>query len=642
MMTEKQSDQPRVVDLSKSPHARITPVSPLAVTLGGEFWGPRQERNTRVSLLSQYQQMEEWGNFDNFRRIRNPQLGPFRGKVFNDSDVYKWIEATSWALALRADAQLQEKLDTALGLIEAAQCDDGYLNTYYAVERAHERWSNLRDNHELYCAGHLLQAAVAHHRTQKNRRLLDVAVRFADLICEVFGTVIEGKNPGIDGHEEIELALVELYRETGSIKYLRLAEHFIDARGYGHLTGGWFGLEYFQDHAPLRKQSAMAGHAVRALYYNTGAADVFLETGDRSLLNTLETMWSHMQGHQIYISGGLGSRHHGEALGADYELPNAQAYTETCAAIGSMMWNQRMLAATADARYADLLEHTLYNAMLPGWSLDGKRYFYVNPLANDGNHKRQAWYECACCPPNVARTVAALSGSVYSTSAAAVWVHLYASCDAQIELDGKVIGLHQQTRYPWDGDIEITIDAEHTFDLMLRIPSWAAMQTQLSINGKVVGEELTPGSYIKLNRAWRAGDQIRLSLPMPVRVMESHPHVLENTGRVALMRGPLLYCIEAADHPGVNLQDIELANSSVQAQWEPELLEGVIALRAVGKLPVPERRWSNVLYQERNGAGRQSSRDVALVAIPYFTWHNRNAGPMQVWLKQAVTEATYG
>ncbi|KPC53427.1 glycoside hydrolase family 127 protein [Amantichitinum ursilacus] len=639
----QQAARPRAINLASSPFARLLPVSPLAVTLGGQFWGPRQARNARVSLLTQFEQLEEWGNLDNFRRLQNPDMGPFRGKVFNDTDVYKWIEAVCWVLAVEPSPRLQEKLDLVLDLIEAAQCADGYLNTWYAVERADERWSNLRDNHELYCAGHLLQAAVAHHRTQGNRRLLNVAIRFADLICAVFGSVVEGKNPGIDGHEEIELALVELYRETGNAAYLRQAEHFIDARGYGQLKGGWFGLEYFQDHAPLRKLNAMAGHAVRALYYNSGAADVFLETGDPSLLQTLTQLWRHMQAHQIYISGGLGSRHHGEALGADYELPNAQAYTETCAAIGSMMWNQRMLAATGDAQYAELIEHTLYNAMLPGWSLDGKRYFYVNPLANDGSHSRQTWYECACCPPNVARTIAALSGSVYSTSPGAIWVHLYADNTADIDLEGWRVGLTQKTRYPWDGDIEITVDASHRFDLMLRIPTWAGPQASVSINGKAEAHEIEAGQYLKLQRVWQPGDRIRISLPMPVRVMQSHPHVLENAGRVALMRGPLLYCVEAADHPGVSLLDIELPTGHDSAiDWEPELLDGVVVLRLLGRLPMPERRWNNALYQEQGGSGWQSARDVQLTAIPYYAWHNRAAGPMQVWLKQTVPESTYG
>lgn len=638
-----QSAPPTAVDLSRSPYAKLFQVSPLSVELKDGFLAHCWERNFNISLHAQAERLEEYGNFDNFRRIADPDIAPFRGKVFNDSDVYKWIEGVSWALARRFDARLAKKLDEAIALIESVQRPDGYINTYYAVEREHVRWTNLRDNHELYCAGHLIQAAVAHHRALRDKRLITVAARFADLICDVFGPESEKKNPDIDGHEEIELALVELYRETRNRRYLDQAEYFVNARGYQRLQGGWFGIEYFQDHVPLREQKDITGHAVRALYFNTGAADLYLENGEKKLFVALQRLWNSMVGRRMYISGGVGSRHHGEAFGADYELPNAQAYTETCAAIASMMWNQRMLAATGDARYADLFEHTLYNGMLPGWSMDGAQYFYVNPLANNGSHRRLDWYECACCPPNIGRTISAISGAVYSTAQNAIYIQMYTNSSAEISFNGKTVGIVQRTRYPWDGEVDISINASDEFDLMVRIPSWCVSGASLTVNNEAVSSDLVPGSFVRLSRAWSPGDLVRLRLPMAPRVMQSHPHVLENVGRVALTRGPLLYCIEAVDHPGAPLSDVQIASDSVvNAEWEADLLGGLVVLRTIGEVELPDERWTEALYLEQLPASRKSTRSVALTAVPYFAWNNRAAGPMQVWIKYRDKEVTYG
>jgi DUF1680 family protein len=630
------------VDLTASPSARCSPVSPLAVRLAGDFWATRLDRNARVSLQAQHEQLERYGNLDNFRRLHPAAASDarFRGMVFADSDVYKWIEAVAWTLARQPDAGLATQLDEALGLIAHAQCADGYLNTYYALERAGERWSNLRDNHELYCAAHLMQAAVALHRALGDERMLAVATRFADLLCGVFGPASTGRNPGIDGHELIELALIELARDTGEKQYIELARHFVDARGHGQLTGGRWGLDYFQDRVPLRDQPRMEGHAVRALYFNAGACDLYLETGEDALMQALGAQWSHMVSNQIYVSGGLGSRHDGESLGGDHELPNDRAYTETCAAIASMMWCQRMHAATGEARYADLFEHTLYNAMLPGWSLDGRRYFYVNPLANDGNHRRQPWYDCACCPPNVARTLAVLPGSVYAVGPATVHVMLYADSDAVLDVDGQRVALAQRTRYPWDGEIALTVDADLDFTLVLRIPAWCTSGAALRVNGTPVDDPLLPGSSVRLARRWQPGDLVQLELPMRARLLESHPHVLENAGRVALMRGPLLYCVEATDHPGADLRQLQVGSAStLQASWDEALLDGVVVLRTVGWLD-DASAWEGQLYREPQPA-RRGGRAVALTAVPYFSWHNRTPGAMQVWLRYAG-DVSYG
>ena len=430
---------------------------------------------------------------------------PYQGRVFNDSDLYKWLEAASWALVRGPNPGLERLVEQGIALAEGAQQADGYLDTYYSLERASERWSNLRDNHELYCAGHLMQAAVAHHRATGSERLLRVATRFADLICTEFGPPGSGRRHGIDGHQEVEMALVELYRETGQRRYLEQAAYFVEARGHGLLEGGWFGRTYFQDHAPFRALERMAGHAVRALYYVCGVTDLYLETGDRSLLDALERLWTRMVARQIYLSGGVGSRHDGESFGDDHELPNGRAYTETCAAIGSAMWCHRMLAATGAGPLRGPARVDAPQRVLPGWSIDGRSYLYVNPLEDDGGHRRQPWYHCACCPPNLARTIASLPGYVYGTRDDALFVHLYAQGTATVELGGRTVLVTQRTRYPWDGRVELQVDGEGEFALHLRVPGWVGDGSALSVNGETAGGPLRPGTYAELRRRWRRG-----------------------------------------------------------------------------------------------------------------------------------------
>ena len=632
--------QPRrtpVIDVARSPQARLAPVPVSAVTLDGELWGGRYRTDLEVSLFQQWDQLEATGRLDNFRRVAGLVDRPYQGRVFNDSDLYKWLEAASWALVRGPNPGLERLVEQGIALAEGAQQADGYLDTYYSLERASERWSNLRDNHELYCAGHLMQAAVAHHRATGSERLLRVATRFADLICTEFGPPGSGRRHGIDGHQEVEMALVELFRETGQRRYLEQAAYFVEARGHGLLEGGWFGRTYFQDHAPFRELERMAGHAVRALYYVCGVTDLYLELGDRSLLDVLEGLWTRMVARQTYLSGGVGSRHDGESFGDDHELPNGRAYTETCAAIGSAMWCHRMLAATAQARYADLLEWTLHNAILPGWSIDGRSYLYVNPLEDDGGHRRQPWYHCACCPPNLARTIASLPGYVYGTRDDALFVHLYAQGTATVELGGRTVLVTQRTRYPWDGRIELQVDGEGEFALHLRVPGWVGDGSALSLNGETAGGPLRPGTYAELRRRWRRGDRVLLSLPMPVRFLEAHPHVPEDAGRVALTRGPILYCAEAADHPGVDLRDLEVDPArSLEAGWNADLLGGVVVIRgpAVAR-PLPEE-WRDRPYLPVGAApGPGQAQPLELTAVPYLAWGNGAPGAMRVWLRRA-------
>jgi uncharacterized protein len=633
------SNRAVIVDTSSSPFARLRPVAIGAITIDDAFWSPRMRTNRESTLPSQHRLLRETGRIDNLLRAAGTLNGEFQGRVFNDSDVYKWLEAASWAMAgtPEADPELIAMVDEAISAVADAQCADGYLNSYFTGERADQRWTDF-DLHEMYCAGHLFQAAVAHHRATGSTRLLDVATRFADHIDATFGAE-PGKRVGTDGHPEVEMALVELARETGERRYVDLARFLVDVRGHGVLGDafGRFGPDYHQDHLPFRDLNEIVGHAVRAVYLNAGVADLYVETGESALLDALHRLWQSMMTRKMYISGGIGSRYEGESFGEDYELPNALAYTETCAAIGSMMWNWRMLSIEGDACYADLLELALYNAMLPGVSLDGETYFYQNPLADEGNHRRQVWFGTACCPPNVARTLASLSGYFYSVSDEGVWVHTYAASTARISLaDGRLVELRQETRYPWDGEIAVQIGGEGEFSLMLRIPGWCEQGATVTVNGLPLPNSLVPGSYAEVRRDWRPGDTLCLSLPMPVRRIESHPYVVENTDGVALMRGPLLYCVEQIDNPATPLNDIELPDEApFQTEFRPDLLGGVVAITADARLNPPDDSWSTALYRRAQvDSGATDRERVSLTAIPYHTWANREPGPMRVWLRR--------
>jgi DUF1680 family protein len=635
MSTLDSSQRAQVVDTSGSRHTRLRSLPLADVRLADDFWEPRRRINRGETLPSQYEHIEETGRLDNFRRASGKIEVPFRGLYFNDSDVYKWLEAAAWTLAEGLDPDLERMVDAAITEVEDAQRPDGYLNTYFTFEKASERWTNF-DLHEMYCAGHLFQAAVAHYRATGSERLLGVATRFADHICDTFGPE-EGKRQAVDGHEEIEMSLVELFRVTDERRYLEAAQYFINARGHGMLGRpyGQHDPSYSQDHEPLRDQSEVVGHAVRAMYFYCGAADVYAETGESALLEALERLWENMTARRMYVSGGLGSRYEGEAFGKDFELPNERAYTETCAAIGSVMWNWRMLGLEGEARYADLIEHTLYNAVLPGVSLDGQHYFYQNPLADTGSHRRQPWFGCACCPPNVARLLASLPGYYYGASEDAVWLHLYAEGAATVHLDGeRTIRLRQRTRYPWDGKIEIIVDAEGEFTMKLRIPAWCEDGAAVQVNGESVDAGITPGSYAKIRRAWRPGDTINMDLPMPVRRVECHPYVAENAGRVALMRGPLLYCVEQADNHDVDLRDLILDGKEPTVSFVPGLLGGVVVLRTDARAAAPDAGWEDRLYRTAHPReGDTQTKATKVTAIPYYAWANREPGAMRVWLR---------
>lgn len=632
---------PVLVDTSGSRGAALRPVPVTGIRLADGFWASWRTRAIDA-LLSQFEHLERSGAVSNLRRAATG-AGEHVGPRFSDSDVYKWLEAACWALTSgHGSERLHGLVDDTVSLIADAQQDDGYLNSFFMFEHAAQRWQNMDNNHELYCAGHLVQAAIAHHRAGMGDRLLGVATRFADLICDTFGPETEGKRATTDGHPEIEMALVELYRETGITRYLDQARFFVDVRrGLGLMNRSP------HPHLPFREYTAMAGHAVCHAYLNAGVTDLYTETGDGTLLTALQKQWTNAVTRQIYITGGLGARHDGEAFGKDYELPNERAYAETCAAVAWVMWNWRMLLATGEARYADPIETTLYNAVLSGFSLDGSAYFYVNPLADDGTHRRQEWYACACCPPNVARLLTSLSGYFYGTSPGTLWVHQYASGEVSANLpDGQEVRLGVRTRYPWDGRVEIVVHTGGDFGVRLRIPSWREETVAISIDsgaGDPAAVTAEPGGYAEIRRIWNPGDTLRFDLDPRPRFVASHPYVLENAGRVALTRGPLVYCLEATDNPGYDLRDLVVCPTRpVEAATEPTLPDGIVALRMSATPSPPDPTWAGALYRTYgptisadSTCARATSPhgEITATAIPYYAWANRDPGQMQIWLR---------
>ena len=626
-----------------------------AVQLDDPFWAPRQRLVRLSTLPAMYQQCLSSGRIDALRLAWTPGSRPVPHH-FWDSDIAKWLEASSYALANQPDPWVEARMDEVIGLLQAAQQADGYLNSYVTSVTPTGRWTDLRDGHELYCAGHLIEAGVAHFLATGRRALLDVVCRYADYIACVFGSEL-GQKRGYCGHPEIELALVRLFRATGERRYLELSRYFVDERGrepyyfdqeaVGRTTPrasdsyyrrhGLRGSElrrYNQSHAPVRQQTQVVGHAVRAMYLYSAMADLAGETGDVELLAACQRLWSHLVATSLYVTGGVGSSAHNEGFSGDYHLPNADAYAETCAAVGLVFWAQRMLQLTADAQYADMLEKTLYNAVAAAISSDGKQFFYANPLASDGRAQRQPWFKVACCPPNVARLVGSLGQYVYSVGERHLAVHLFVAGQAHLQVGGRHIGVCQTHDYPWDGhirlDLELAGPAE--FGLWLRVPGWSRGAT-LRVNGEEIRVDghLERG-YVKLERTWRGGDRIDFDLPMPVERVYANPFVAEDVGCVALQRGPLIFCLEEADNP-VALHQVCLPRSAaLDAQFDPDCLGGVVRVRTEG-LVADVRDWNGQLYRPAHPVRLQRQ---PLVAVPYAVWGNRSLGQMRVWIRDAA------
>jgi DUF1680 family protein len=627
---------------------QLTPVSFVSVDLDDPFWAPRQEINRTVSLPHMYQMLVDTGRIGAFDlNFERPVPSPIV-QIFGDSDPAKWVEAAAYALAKHDDPALAQLLDEVVDKVVSAQQPDGYLNTHFIVAQPDMRWKNLRDWHEMYCAGHWMEAAVAHHQATGERKLLDALARFADHIDERFGRE-EGKRRGYGGHPEIELALVRLYHETDEPRYLNLAKYFVEERGQSNphyydveaVERGddpkkfWARTyEYCQAHAPIREHTKVVGHAVRAMYLLCGVADLAHEYNDPSLLEVCERLWTNLVYQRMYITGGIGPSRHNEGFTTDYDLPDETAYAETCASIALILWNQRMLQFRGEGKYADIIEQTLYNGFISGLSLDGKHFFYVNPLASAGTHHRTPWFDCPCCPPNVGRMLASLGNYLYSTGERDLWVHLYAQNAAQVTIDGTEVEVRLRSNYPWDGEIDLELSpaTPQEFTLHLRIPGWCD-EWRLQVNGETVDAQPVNG-YVAVTRRWQSGDRVHLSLAMPVQSVWAHPAVRQMQGRLAIQRGPVVYCLEAVDNPGIeNLDRISISPeqvSQMQAEYRPDLLGGVTVLRGQGSI-ISTDRWDSTTLYKRNQP--PVTEAIEITAIPYCVWDNRDAGEMRVWFR---------
>ncbi len=624
--------QPGPVDTTSSPRAALKTLPFTDVSLLGGFWANRQKVNRDSSLKHGYEMLKEVGTHQNFLLAAGKKSGTWSGHRSRDSDLYKWLEAVAYELATRPDGELQEMADEAIELIVSTQAEDGYINTYYQHLAPDKRWSDIEFGHELYMAGHLIQAAIAHRRATGKDDLLQVARRFADYIGSVFGP---DKHKVVPGHPEIEMALIELSRETNDECYLDLAEFFIDQRGYNTLGNRFYGSWYYPDHVPVREASKIEGHAVRALYLVAGVTDAYMETGEESLLHALETQWSDMTRRKMYITGGVGSRHHGESFGDEYELPNDRSYCETCAAIASIMWNWRMLLVTGEGCYADIIERTLYNGFLSGVSIDGKKFFYLNPLLSSGDFERSKWFGCACCPPNVMRLMSSMQHYIATGDENGMQLHQYIPSRIESIRDHKHIALSVDTNYPWEGLVRITIEDSHggPWSLSTRIPEWCD-KPSLRVNGKTKEPGTTKG-YAVVNRKWAKGDTLEVEMPMEPRFTVSHPKVYANRGNVAIERGPLVYCLEQADHDAsVNILDVEIDTSaSLETEWHDDILGGVMVIKARGD-SVDYGPWEDEIYRTLAN-GQSKRRPIHLTAVPFHAWANRGKGVMRVWISGA-------
>jgi hypothetical protein len=625
---------------------RLVPIRD--VHLDDVFWAARIETNRTVSIPAAFKKCEETGRIDNFGKAAGLMKGQYRGSYpFDDSDVYKVIEGASYSLMLHPDKELEVYVDGVIAKIAAAQEKDGYLYTWRALKpegyedwSGTSRWSLLGTSHELYVAGHLIEAGVAYCQATGKRALLDVAIRFADLIDNDFGP---DKIHDTPGHPNLEMALATLFRVTGDERYLSLAGFFIDERGRPHDRASCG--EYAQEHKPVVEQDEAVGHAVRAVYLYSGMADVAALTGNVGYLEAIDRIWENVVSKKLYLTGGIGATDNiAEAFGANYELPNLTAYCESCAAIGNVFWNHRLFLLHADAKYVDVLERTLYNGFLSGISLKGDAFFYANPLELDGKSPfyegtltRQPWFECACCPGNITRFIASIPGYVYAYRDNDLYVNLFGGNEAKIDVGGQAVRIKQETLYPWDGTVKITVrpDKNGEFDVYVRVPCWAqghpipsdlyeyleesVDEVTLRVNGQPIPPNVEAG-FAHIRRAWREGDIIELHLPMPIRRVVANENVVEDRGKVALERGPIVYCAESVDNEGHVLNLLLPDNAPLKAEYRKDMLNGIVVV--TGKALA------------LSGDGKSVTRDF--VAIPYYAWSNRGEGEMAVWLRRST------
>ncbi len=675
----------RETDLNNDYPVKPVPFTAVKVTDG--FWAPRIETNRAVTITAIFKKCEETGRIDNFAIAGGLLKGEYKGERYNDTDVYKTIEGASYSLMVHPDPVLDRYLDGVIAKIAAAQEPDGYLYTPRTASPnklqpgiGAERWAELAISHELYNAGHLYEAAVAHFLATGKRFLLDVALKNADLVARTFGSE-PAKKQGFPGHQEIELALVKLYRLTGKTDYLDLAKYFLDQRGHGvklvqYPPGNRFAIyndpTQIQAHKPVLEQDEAVGHAVRLTYMASGLADIAALTGDRAYFDAVKKLWENVVGKKMYLTGGIGSRHDRERFGENYELPNLTGYLETCASIGMAFWNHRMFLLTGDASYIDVMERVMYNGVLAGVSLDGTLFFYPNPLESDGKFKfnkgragRAPWFGVACCPGNVSRFLPSVPGYVYATRGDVLYVNLFIAGEARIDLGGKAVAVRQETRYPWDGKVKITVDPERKgeFALHIRVPGWARnspVPTELysyaergdakvavRVNGKPVDMNRDKG-FARIRRVWKKGDTVDIVFPMNPRRVVAHPSVKDDEGFVAVERGPLVYCTEAPDNGGRALNIVLPDKTALRPEERAGLLGGIVVLtgEALAADPsavsrVRDAEGKDAAADDEEEAPPSSRRRLApgadlkphrLVLIPYYSWAHRGEGEMTVWL----------
>jgi uncharacterized protein len=600
------------------------------IKITDSFWKPKLEKVAKSALpASIYQTETKTGRIRNFEKAGRKQGEAHEGIYYDDSDVYKALEAIAYSLQNIPDPELEKKADEWIDKIANAQEADGYINTFYTLTGLEKRWQDM-EKHEDYCAGHLMEAGVAYFQATGKRLLLDVAIRMADHIDKKFR---QANQPWVSGHEEIELALVKLYKTTTEKRYLDLADWFLDQRGRGYGRGGiWdkaeWGPKYAQDDVPVKDQKEITGHAVRAMYLYTGAADVAAAKNDPGYLNAMKTVWEDVVFRNMYVTGGIGSSGSNEGFSVDYDLPNENAYSETCASVGMVFWNQRMNLLEGQAQYIDVLERSLYNAALDGLSLTGDRFFYGNPLESSGQHFRKEWFGTACCPSNISRLVASVGDYIYAKNENGIWVNLFIANQTEFELADEKISVEMKTNFPWDGKVELEFKPKTSkrFTVSLRIPGWvqenpvpgtlynflqqAENNMILLVNGKKVTYKEENG-YAVIDREWKKGDRITYELPMEIRQLQSRPEVLANTDKIAIQRGPLVYCVEGADNQGKVLQITLPASPNFSTKEITILDEKVQAIE----------------FQALDG---QTLKKI--IAIPYYTWANRGQNEMMVWI----------
>ncbi|MBQ8422774.1 MAG: glycoside hydrolase family 127 protein [Coprobacter sp.] len=619
----------------------ITPVAFTDVKITDHFWKDRLQANREVTIPLAFEKCEETGRYDNFVKAAHPDTSyKVEGFSFDDTDVYKIIEGASYSLQTFPDKRLSQYIDSVLDIVAGAQESDGYLYTARSMNPTHPhawagatRWSAVEHlSHEFYNLGHMIEGAVAHYQATGSRKFLDIAIRYADCVCREIGDR-EGQTVAVPGHQIAEMALAKLYLVTGDKKYLEQAKFFLDKRGYTSRKD-----KYSQAHRPVIEQDEAVGHAVRAVYMYSGMADVAALTGDSSYIQAIDRIWDNIVNHKLYITGGIGATYSGEAFGRNYELPNLTSYCETCASIGHVYMNYRMFLLHGDAKYYDILERTLYNSLIAGISLDGGKFFYPNPLASDGRFERQSWFGCACCPSNVCRFIPSLPGYVYATRDDSLYVNLFVANSSTLKLGGKKVEITQSGNYPWSGDMAITISPQkrQSFTLKIRIPGWVQntplpgdlysyiddkhTSYTIKLNGQPIEGDLHNG-YFTITRAWKKGDKVEVSLDMTPRLVAANHKVAADRGRIAVERGPIVYCAEWCDND-VKITNILLSKKPIfDESYKADKLHGIIELQT-----------NDVQVLNYDATGKLHVQDTSLILIPYYSWAHRGKGHMSVWL----------